>query len=155
MKIDNPHPKYLNLGIGDIYFGDDQAGVKTLLGSCIAVTLWHPLKKLGGMCHIMMPGEPGDTDTKYATAAIAYFVREIKKAKTHPYEYDVRVFGGGKMIMQETPHSMQDIGNRNAWKTLELLAQHGFRLQDMDLIDSMHRSVSLNLSDGTILLKKG
>lgn len=43
------------LGPGDLYFGDQFTRIRTLLGSCVAITLWHPRALIGGMCHYMMP----------------------------------------------------------------------------------------------------
>lgn len=40
---------------GELFFGKEDVVVKTLLGSCIAITLWHPEQKQGGMCHYMLP----------------------------------------------------------------------------------------------------
>ena len=45
-----------NLMPGDFVFGNSELKLKTLLGSCVAITLWHPDKKIGGMCHYMLPG---------------------------------------------------------------------------------------------------
>jgi len=46
------------LGPGDLFFGDRDTRIRTLLGSCVAVTLWHPRAKLGGMCHFVVPTRP-------------------------------------------------------------------------------------------------
>ncbi|MFM2120003.1 MAG: hypothetical protein RL722_1471, partial [Pseudomonadota bacterium] len=43
---------------GQLWFGPggERAPVlRTLLGSCVAVTLWHPGRQLGGMCHYLLP----------------------------------------------------------------------------------------------------
>ncbi|MBD3609698.1 MAG: chemotaxis protein CheD [Gammaproteobacteria bacterium] len=142
---------FLTLNQGDIYFGSDQAGVDTLLGSCVAVTLWHPYKKLGGMSHIVLPGKgPEDKDAKYATGAIAYFLEQIKRHHTRPQDYVVHVYGGGKMFSVDEPGKMKDIGNQNGWKTLELLSHAGFRLQEVDLLDTKYRKVALDLGNGAI-----
>jgi chemotaxis protein CheD len=47
------------LGPGDLYFGDRHTRIRTLLGSCVAITLWHPVALIGGMCHYMMPTRDG------------------------------------------------------------------------------------------------
>ena len=47
------------LGPGDLYFGDRHTRIRTLLGSCVAITLWHPVALIGGMCHYMMPTRHG------------------------------------------------------------------------------------------------
>src|SRR5439155_18563598 len=36
---------------GEWYFGDADTRIRTLLGSCVAITMWHPRRCLGGMCH--------------------------------------------------------------------------------------------------------
>ena len=40
---------------GEFHFGDQDDRIITLLGSCVAITLWHPEKRIGGMCHYMLP----------------------------------------------------------------------------------------------------
>lgn len=39
---------------GDIYVGQAPECLKTTLGSCIALTAWHPVLKVGGMCHYLL-----------------------------------------------------------------------------------------------------
>ena len=43
---------------GEFYFGDGNTRIRTILGSCVAVTLWHPERHIGGMCHYMLPRRP-------------------------------------------------------------------------------------------------
>jgi len=40
---------------GDWWFGGGDTRARTVLGSCIAITLWHPQLRVGGMCHYMLP----------------------------------------------------------------------------------------------------
>ena len=50
---------------GELYFGQRHL-LKTLLGSCVAITLWHPQRQLGGMCHFLLPtacAAPGRSST--------------------------------------------------------------------------------------------
>jgi chemotaxis protein CheD len=140
---------------GEIYFGNGKelSELKTLLGSCVAIILWHPHKHLVGMCHITLPGNANDTDTKYASGAMKYFLEQISKHGTRPDEYIVGVYGGGKMVSVDDPPSMLDIGNRNAQATLALIGEHNFRLKDMDLLDSKYRHVCINPEDGSITVK--
>lgn len=140
---------------GEIYFGsgDELTEIKTLLGSCVAVTLWHPRKHLVGMCHITLPGNDTDSDPKYATGAIKFFLEQIRKQHTRPEEYITCVYGGGKMVAVDDPPSMLDIGNRNAQATLALLGKYRFHLSDMDLLDSKYRHISINPEDGSIVVK--
>lgn len=140
---------------GEIYFGSGQelSEIKTLLGSCVAVLLWHPRKHLVGMCHITLPGNPNDTDPKYASGAFKYFLEQIQKHGARPDDFITCVYGGGKMVSVDDPPSMLDIGNRNAQAVLAHIAKLNFHLKDMDLLDSKYRHVSINPEDGSITVK--
>lgn len=146
--------KFLYLMPGQIYFGNEHAGVKTLLGSCVSVTLWHPHKHIGGMCHITLPGtDPDDMNPKYAYGAINTFLKEIAAHKTRPQEYITQIYGGGKMTSVDDPASMRDIGNKNALKTLELIALSHLRLRHMDVLDTKYRHIEMCLKTGRVICK--
>ncbi len=92
----------VHLGIGEVFFGEGRQRVSTLLGSCIAITLWHPQRRLGGMCHFMLPHRPGGSlmqpDGRYANEAMALLDRSIASHGTHITEYEAKLFGGGTMF---------------------------------------------------------
>src|SRR5262245_20243998 len=43
------------LQAGEFYFGGEKTRIRTLLGSCVAITVWHPKLRIGGMSHYMLP----------------------------------------------------------------------------------------------------
>ena len=47
--------EHLMLLPGQWHVGRHVAQMRTLLGSCVAVVLWHPARRLGGMCHYLLP----------------------------------------------------------------------------------------------------
>ena len=53
------HAVEIFLQPGDFYFGDENTRLRSLLGSCVSITMWHPTKLIGGMCplHAAFPGE--------------------------------------------------------------------------------------------------
>ena len=48
-------PPVMHLQPGELIFGRGRGTIQTLLGSCVAVTLWHPQRRLSGMCHFVLP----------------------------------------------------------------------------------------------------
>ncbi|MFZ2852679.1 MAG: chemotaxis protein CheD [Rhodocyclaceae bacterium] len=124
---------------GDFYFGGREARISTLLGSCISITLWHPRKHIGGMCHYMLTERdkrkirPAGTalDGRYASEAFDLFLQHVEAAGTRPSEYQAKLFGGGNMFGGGKSGSM-DIGLRNieygrnllASKNIALIAEH-------------------------------
>lgn len=117
---------------GGFHFGGGRTRISTLLGSCISITLWHPARLVGGMCHFMLPSRGQSAgvalDGRYADEALVLFNREVAKAGSRPGDYQVKVFGGGNMLTRADDSSeLMDIAARNVESAYALLARHGYR----------------------------
>jgi chemotaxis protein CheD len=138
---------------GQWYFGATGATVKTLLGSCIAITLWHPAKGLGGMCHFLLPTRPraadGTLDGRFGDEAITLLVNEIKRSRTRPQDYEVHLYGGADTMPEDAKMKFA-IGERNVEKAWELIDQHGFQLQCVDVGGNEPRNVTLDMKSGQV-----
>jgi chemotaxis protein CheD len=145
---------------GEFYFGDEKTRIRTLLGSCVAIVLWHPKLRIGGMCHYMLPHSPRDRqgealDGRYAEDAMRMFMRELLHSGTKPSDYRVKLVGAGQMFDHGTKRKRHlDIAERNIEAGRELLERHGFRLQAHDLGGAGHRNVILDLWSGDVWLKR-
>lgn len=146
------------LNPGEFYFGDGHLRVSTLLGSCVSITMWHPLRRHGGMCHYLLDSRGvvvGGLNGKYADEAMAMFLAELKKRKTHPTEYEVKIFGGGNMFahMRKDEPGM-DIGSRNVMAADRLLEQHGFKqVRARHVGGKGHRRLLFDLWNGDAWVK--
>ena len=75
-------PGEIFLNPGDFCFTSEETRLRTLLGSCVSITMWHAGRRLGGMCHYMNPtrGHPSENeelDGRYADEAMRMFLREL------------------------------------------------------------------------------
>ncbi len=145
---------------GDFYFGDAFTRIRTILGSCVAITMWHPRLREGGMCHFMLPERAGHLhprhDGRYANDAVALFMRELMANRTHPSEYEVKLFGGGRMFNSATHRkaaSNLDIGLRNIEAGRHLLRQHGFQVKAEHLAGNGHRNIIFDIASGDVWVK--
>lgn len=143
---------YLNPG--EWYFGDEDTRIKTLLGSCVSFTLWHPVRRIGGMCHYMLPSRNSNAnlplDGKYADEAVELLVQRIDAEKTRPQDYIAKVFGGGSIIKTDTV----SISEKNVMAARDLIKKHKFKLQGECLGGIGHRNVIFELWSGEVWLKK-
>ena len=140
---------------GEIYFGKAPMIISTLLGSCVAATLWHPDKHLGGMCHIVLPESNGkQCEMKYGDCAIGEFVKQISRHTTDAKEYVVNIYGGSDMFPDMQKSSGMKIGDRNIDKVRELLELYKFRINEVDTGGSHSRKIRLDLSDGSVGIRK-
>jgi chemotaxis protein CheD len=145
---------------GEFYFGEENTRIRTLLGSCVAVTLWHPKLRIGGMAHYMLPQRAGRAacqplDGRYAEEVMLMFQRELQQTKTRPADYRVKLFGGGRMFahVQKVKRHV-DVSDRNVEFGRQLMAQHGFKIHAEDLGGDGHRNVVFDLWSGDVWLKK-
>ena len=147
---------------GEFYFGDEKTRIRTLLGSCVAITLWHPKLHIGGMCHYMLPKRPLNNsgaaialDGRYAEDAIKMFLHEISQARTRAAEYQVKLFGGGNMFAHTIkPIRHTSISETNVNFGRSAIVQCGFHLAAEDMGGSGHRNVILDLWSGDVWVRK-
>ncbi len=147
----------ITLNPGDFYFGSCGSKVKTILGSCVAITMWNPQKRQGGMCHFLLPSHTEANQDglsgKYADHAVALFIQDIDRTKTTPQDYQVKVFGGGKMFPQLGRPNEFSVGDRNIVAAKDLLKRHGFQVHSEHTGEAGHRQVMLDLATGQTFVK--
>jgi len=143
---------------GELYFGDRETRIRTVLGSCVAITLWHPILYIGGMCHFMLPGNRRlnrhkGLDGRYADDALLMFMQELDKSKTAPKDYEVKMFGGGDQFPGQTKPNRLSVPDSNVIAGRELLAHHGFKIKAEHLGGTGHRNVIFDLWSGHVWMR--
>lgn len=158
---------------GDFHFAGQNTRIQTLLGSCIAIVLWHPIKRIGGMCHYMLPtsGNNNVVDGKYADGAMQLFLQRINSAGTKPSEYQAKIFGGGNMFPKQVSNkskscqsqpcnhlealACQLVGCKNIKMAHHIIEQNGFKLENHDVGGTQHRKLIFDIATGEVILQKG
>lgn len=157
-RISNRSSEKVFLLPGQWYFGATGATVKTLLGSCVAITMWHPRRHMGGMCHFLLPTRArlpnGTLDGRFGDEALELLAREVKKTGTKTQDYEVHLYGGADTMPDQVKIKF-NIGERNVEKAWEIIDQYGFQLQCVDVGGCEPRNVTIDLSDGQVALKRG
>jgi chemotaxis protein CheD len=139
---------------GEFYFGGAATRIRTLLGSCVAITMWHPVRKIGGMCHYMLPSRQkpdSQLDGKYADEALQLFLLEAALHHTCPEEYQVKLFGGGTMFPGYSEKN--NIAQSNVHAAHRLVTQHRLQLIAEDLGRNGHRNVIFDISSGHVWVR--
>ena len=123
---------------------ESEKPLSTLLGSCVAVCLFDPALKVGGINHFMLPemgrSKYGDVDSllsgNFAMEALlnALLSRGAKKVRLQ-----AKAFGGGTII--NTDGNSPSIGLRNANFAKEWLAREGIALCSSDFLGPWSRKI--------------
>jgi chemotaxis protein CheD len=143
---------------GQMHVGQHVSSVRTLLGSCVAITLWHPARRIGGMCHFLLPsrtrraGEP--TDGRYGDEAVEAMVATLKTLRTAPEECVAHLYGGAD-TMSGVSAAKFNIGERNIEQGWTLIDKYGFQLDGVDVGEDIPRMVSLSLGNGSVAMRRG
>lgn len=147
--------KEVFLNPGDFHFGGGTTRISTLLGSCVSITLWHPRRRIGGMCHYMLTERQGSRamplDGRFGSEAFALFLQHVEAAGTRPSEYQAKLFGGANMLSSPDGEKM-DIGPRNIEHGRQLLAAHHITLMAEHVGGSGRRKLHFDLWSGDVWL---
>ena len=160
-------PEEVYLQPGEWHFGSGRTRVRTLLGSCVAIAVWHPALRVGGLCHFMLPtrnayarhghpphghgGHGAHLDGRYADEAMYLLLRGMHAAGAKPHEFDAKLFGGGRMSAGEG--TAGDVPFRNIVAARALVQQHGLRLRAEHLGGQGHRNLLFELWSGDAYLR--
>jgi chemotaxis protein CheD len=154
-------PLEIFLQPGDHYFGERDTRIRTVLGSCVSLTFWHPQLLVGGMCHYMLPSRDSERrsgagpapDGRYADEVIALMMREIDVVGASHKEYQVKLFGGGNMFPETHKPSGANVGQRNVETARTLVKQHGFIFMAEHLGGIGHRNVIFDVWNGDVWVR--
>ena len=143
---------------GQMHLGQQVASVRTLLGSCVAITLWHPKRRIGGMCHFLLPqrqrraGDP--LEGRYGDEAVEAMVKSLQLLRADPHEFVAHLYGGAD-TMSGCSAVKFNIGERNIEQGWSLIDRYGFQLDGVDVGEDIPRVVSLSLGSGEVTMRRG
>jgi chemotaxis protein CheD len=84
---------------GDVATSVDPAEIDTLLGSCVAVCLFDPKLRGGGMNHIMLPGNARDArSTRFGVEAMELLINDLMKKGGVKRRFAAKAFGGATVL---------------------------------------------------------
>jgi chemotaxis protein CheD len=141
---------------GEHEFADENFRLRTTLGSCVSIIFWHPERRLGGMCHYMLPSRKRAgqeaPNAKYADEALSLMLQEARKLGTRPEQYQVKVFGGGNMFPGYQANKLS-VAARNVRAARKLLADHGLVSRSECLGGAGYRNVIFDIASGDVWVR--
>ena len=139
---------------GEFIVADASYKLRTLLGSCVSITLWHPETRTGGMSHFLLPSRgsarrPRRLDARYGDEAMELMLDEFRQLGIDPLQCQGKVFGGGNMF-PGVDHPGGLVGQRNGEAAISLLGEHGIAILSESLFGVGHRQIIFDVSNGDV-----
>jgi len=144
----------ISVGLGEIHVSGDPDAVLICygLGSCIAVSAFDPVAKVGAMAHIVLPvsnnGANALLPAKFADRGIPLTVEKMEKAGARRSRIVIKIAGGAKMLHGVKAGSVLDIGERNIVAVQEAIRTIGLTIQAQDIRGDWGRCLWLYIASG-------
>ena len=140
---------------GELFVGDKEYQIRSILGSCVSITLWHAASRMGGMSHFLLPtrsGTSGDPelDGRYGDEALQLMLVELKKYGLCPEDCEAKIFGGGNMFPGHDRAGSMLVGQRNGEAARDLLQARGIPVVSESLFGIGHRQIIFDVSNGDV-----
>jgi len=162
MSLHDDKVPVLFLKPGEIHFADEPLVVSTLLGSCVAVTMFSPRHRVGAICHALLPscrkGEPcravqATEGGKYVECSIWLMLKEFQARGIHNSEIEAKLFGGSDMF-DAHEGGVGSVGSQNSAKACQMLEHESIRIVSSDVGGPRGRKIFFYTHTGEVLLKR-
>jgi chemotaxis protein CheD len=151
--------KSVVVGISDCKVSNDPDSVLVTyaLGSCIAVALYDPAAKVGGLLHYMLPESALDTQKAqqnpymFADTGIKALFEAVKANGGQPRRMVVRLAGGAQVLDGE---GIFQIGKRNYLAARRILWKAGILISAEAVGGEVSRTTRLELATGRMWVRE-
>ncbi len=148
----------IKVGMADLNIAKSPDSLTTLgLGSCIGLTLYDPVAKIGGLVHYMLPDSTklknNSNIAKFGDTGIRELYKKMIEEGASPTRMVAKIAGGAKMFEVSGLSSVGNVGERNAEEAKIILKELKVRLVAEDTGLNYGRTVVLNCENGEYLIK--
>lgn len=148
------------IGIGEMFVSDDPADVITTyaLGSCLGIAIYDPVVRVGGLLHAMLPDSTVDPEKArerplmFVDTGVPMLFRACYALGAMKPRIEVKVAGGAS-VNNLSSSDMFQIGKRNFLMLRKLLWKNGVLITSQDVGGSASRTMSINISDGVVIVR--
>jgi chemotaxis protein CheD len=138
--------------MGQIVVARAPERMKAILGSCVGVVLYHPVRKTAAMAHIVLPdsdgrdGAPGN----FADSSISSMITLLAQQGAPVHDLTARFAGGADMFAGSGPLK---IGDANVNAVVRALRDAGIRVAGQDVGGTHGRRIEFDCASGKMTVQ--
>ncbi len=146
------------LGLGEWRVTADPAAVLVCLGlgSCVAICLHDPLRRIGGMAHTVLPdstaGRASSSGAKFVDLALPLLLDEMAAAGASRVHLSADLVGGASMLKGSSLTDVGNVGVRNVESARSVLERAKLALRIDETGGAHGRTVRLKISTGELII---
>lgn len=154
--MQNLADKEIFLHPGEWAFAAGHVRISTLLGSCIAIVLWHPQLRMGGMCHYLLARRNGAGDTlsgRYGDEAMLLLLRAVLDCGRPLREFQCHLLGGASVLPHSDGDHQHDVAGNNIEQARQMARQLDLQVQTENMGGACARMVVLDVQTGEVRVR--
>jgi chemotaxis protein CheD len=152
--------KTTNVGMGELVVSRDPSDVIACigLGSCIAMCIWDPVARMGGVAHMLLPTSRSNAEmmgspAKYITNGVPNLINRMIKSGSSRHNLIIKITGGARMLNIPGENNILDIGQRNIIEVRAVMKRENIPLIAEDVGGTSGRSMQLFMDTGRIMVR--
>ena len=153
-----PPRKTLVVGVADMVVSNDPSAelVTYSLGSCLGITVYDPVKKVGGLLHLMLPESRIDAikavnaPFMFVDTGVPRLFQGVYNLGAERHRVVIKVAGGAQLLDEK---GIFNIGERNFQALSGLLVRNGYAIHAKNIGGLSSRTLRMDLTTGNITIK--
>jgi len=130
--------------------------IETVLGSCVAACLYDPVSRIGGMNHILLPGNPDiqhySDNARYGINAMELLINRITDLGGYGQRIVAKVFGGSHLFPSISKEN--GTGIKNITFVMEFLKREKIKVISKNTGGHDSRRIYFHTDTGDVFLKR-
>lgn len=127
------------------------------LGSCVGITLYDKVNKIGGLVHIMLPSsleiKNNSNEAKFVDTGIEKLINMMIKIGANRNNLVAKIAGGSQMFSFNSNSNILKIGERNVIATKEKLKDINIKIISEDTGGNFGRTIVFDSTDGSLYIR--
>lgn len=142
------------LSPGQLFASREPTSVTTIVGSCVAICLWDPVVRAGGINHYLLPrcSKAEVAPGRFGNTAFRVLLERLVTLGAAPRWLEARMFGGACLISAFRDREGH-LGQQNVTMGIELLRSAKIRLVQQDVGGSQGRRIVFRTDDGSAVVQ--
>lgn len=149
---------------GQIIVTADENPIMTVLGSCVALTVYSPEKRIGGIFHALLPeyiektrlinnSPPVSPDPDYVDYSFYYIKNRMSDLGVDISRTRIMLFGGGDVLQALTTGKSASVGKKNIEMIKGIIDREKLKLAAEDTGGTKARKIIFHPGSGKIFLE--
>ncbi len=146
----------VHLHAGQFFASSQPCTISTVLGSCVAVCLFDPVRRSGGANHYLLPLHVvgGSASARFGNVAIEELVKEMLQHGSLKRDLQAKVFGGSCTMGNGVRPERESLGWQNVEVARRALTGHAIPIVAEDVGGPRGRKLLFRTDEGHAWVRK-